>query len=136
MCYRVATAVKYGVQVRKLCASCEEETSHAGFTNKDNDGLGYCDSNAYGYKAKSSGLVVLPTDDKGVILSGALPVSAWAHVTVGQSLTSISSFPVQVPAIDDSSFLFHLFFIRLQGLVIPLLVRSIQMTSGVSLLMQ
>lgn len=67
-----------------MCASCEEETSHPGFTNTDNDGLGFCDSDTYGYKAKNSGLVVLPTDDKGVILSGALPVSAWAHVTVGQ----------------------------------------------------
>jgi len=78
----VSAAIKYGVQVRKVCASCEEETSHAGFTNKDSDGLGYCDSDAYGYKAKNSGLVVFPTDDKGVILSGALPVSAWAHVTI------------------------------------------------------
>lgn len=99
----MSAAIKYGVQVRKVCASCEEETSHAGFTNKDSDGLGYCDSDAYGYKAKNSGLVVFPTDDKGVILSGALPVSAWAHVTVGQSPASISSFPVQVPPPDDSS---------------------------------
>ena len=86
-----------------MCASCEEETSHPGFTNTDNDSLGFCDSDAYGYKAKNSGLVVLPTDDKGVILSGALPVSAWAHVTVGQQNPSMSSFPVLVP---DDNFLF------------------------------
>jgi hypothetical protein len=68
-----------------VCASCEEETNHPGFTNEDSDGIGYCDSDAYGYEAKNSGLVVFPTDDEGTILPGALSVSAWAHVTVGQS---------------------------------------------------
>ncbi|KAK1736308.1 hypothetical protein QTG54_012908 [Skeletonema marinoi] len=78
----VATAVKHGVQVRKVCASCEEETNHPGFTNEDSDGIGYCDSDAYVYEAKNSGLVVFPTDDEGTILPGALSVSAWAHVTI------------------------------------------------------
>lgn len=67
-----------------MCASCEEETNHPRFTNQDSNGLGYCDTDAYGYEAKSSGLVVLPTDDGGNILEGALPVSAWAHITVGR----------------------------------------------------
>ncbi len=91
----MAAAVKHGVQVRKVCASCEEETNHPGFTNQDSDGIGYCDSDAYGYDAKTSGLVVVPTDDEGTILSGALPVSAWAHVTVGETSLVVFVFSVQ-----------------------------------------
>lgn len=79
---RVNNSVKYGVQVRKMCASCEEETKHPGFINKDSHGLGYCDETAYGYDAKTSGLVVIPTNDEGDILPGALQASTWSHVTI------------------------------------------------------
>ncbi len=72
---RVANLVTYGVEVRKLCASCDEEVDVFGNTAFDAKGLEYC--TGYGKDATVSGLLVIPTDAAtGLnVIDGPLTVS-------------------------------------------------------------
>ena len=80
----VADLVTHGVEVRKLCASCDEEVPLDPNPNPDTKGLGYCEG--YGKDATVSGLVVIPTDAQTgqTIIPGNIPTSIWGHPTIGK----------------------------------------------------
>ena len=89
--YSIAELVTYGVQIRKICSSCDEENSFGpGVIDKNN--LGYC--NGYGKDATVSGLLVLPINEEGQIISGPMKNSIWSHVTSGQTCNIPSAFNV------------------------------------------
>ena len=80
----VADLVTHGVEVRKLCASCDEEVPLDPNPNPDTKGLGYCEG--YGKDATVSGLLVIPTDAETgqTIIPGNIPTSIWGHPTIGK----------------------------------------------------
>ena len=81
--------VKYGAEVRKVCASCDEELALGNRANPDKDSLGYCDGYAKG--ATVSGLVVLPMDDGAAMPRNQLTANVWSRTTT--SATCGSSLP-------------------------------------------
>jgi hypothetical protein len=76
--------IKYGVQVRKLCSSCEAMRMH-----EDEKHRAYCSSNDYGYNILQTGLLILPTDaNGGSILQGTFPGLIYSH---GSSVRKVPS---------------------------------------------
>ncbi|KAL7551269.1 hypothetical protein ACHAWF_014458 [Thalassiosira exigua] len=88
MCYDISleplisSAVQHGVEIRKICSSCNEESS-LGNTPIDSNDLGYC--TGYGRDATVSGLLVIPTDAATgeKILPGPLTANIFSR-TLGQ----------------------------------------------------
>ena len=76
--------LKYGVQVKTVCAMCSESTSSTTSTTEDYDQ--YCGSNVYGNDMQHSGLVMTPLvvgeDDEELVLpSGTFPGLVLTHPT-------------------------------------------------------
>ena len=70
--------MKYGVQIRKICTSCEEMGMHEEEMHKE-----YCATNNYGYNLTQSGLLLLPIDaDTGSIRQGTMPAALYNHPSV------------------------------------------------------
>lgn len=63
----VNTKSNYGIQVRRVCASCSD------FDLEGDDYQRYCGPDAYGYNQSFSGLLAIPLNDKGELLEGTLP---------------------------------------------------------------
>ena len=81
--------VQYGVQVRKICSSCQEEEKFGPIIDKNN--LGYC--RGYGKDATVSGLMVLPINSRGIVF-GAMTSNIWSHVTSAGTCNIPSAFSV------------------------------------------
>lgn len=62
----VSSKSNFGVQVRRVCASCVE------FAVDNADYKRYCGENAYGYNTTFSGLVLFPLDESGSFPTGTL----------------------------------------------------------------
>ena len=90
----VADLVTHGVEVRKLCASCDEEVPLDPNPNPDTKGLGYCEG--YGKDATVSGLLVIPTDAETgqTIIPGNIPTSIWGHPTIGKLYIVVCRFAI------------------------------------------
>ena len=77
----VDALITHGVEIRKLCASCDEEDLEGGLIGQpavDADGLGYC--TGYAKDATVSGLLVLPIDEStGEMPTNQIPTSIWSH---------------------------------------------------------
>jgi len=82
--------VQYGVQVRKICSSCQEEEKFGPIIDKDD--LGYC-KGAYGREAMVSGLMVVPINSRGIKF-GAMTSNIWSHVTSAATCNIPSAFNV------------------------------------------
>ncbi|EJK50534.1 hypothetical protein THAOC_30463 [Thalassiosira oceanica] len=77
--------VRYGVEIRKVCASCDEE--HALLNPAtDQNSLGYCDG--YAKDATVSGLLILPLDDDGAMPRNQLTASVWSRTTTSETCGS------------------------------------------------
>lgn len=81
----LVTVMKYGVQIRKVCSSCEELGMHNEEMHKE-----YCSTNDYGYNLTQSGLLLLPIDaGTGSILQGTLPAALYNHPSVLRESPSV-----------------------------------------------
>jgi pimeloyl-ACP methyl ester carboxylesterase len=69
----VKSQSNFGVQVRKVCASC------ADFAIDNADYLRYCGEDVYGYNSTFSGLVLFPLDENGTLPAGTLVGSLINH---------------------------------------------------------
>ncbi|KAL7452583.1 hypothetical protein ACHAWC_004309 [Mediolabrus comicus] len=68
--------IKYGVQARKICASCDDYTFPGSTCYND-----FCGADVYGHSATHSGLLLVPVDDNGAPIQGILHGSLWYHGT-------------------------------------------------------
>mmetsp|Transcript_24965 Transcript_24965/g.58933 ORF Transcript_24965/g.58933 Transcript_24965/m.58933 type:complete len:705 (+) Transcript_24965:49-2163(+) len=76
--------INYGVEVRKMCASCEEvvATEPDFQTLYDNPAFEqYCGKDIYGNDVQHSGLVTFPLEEGGVIRGGVLPGFVYCRAT-------------------------------------------------------
>ena len=79
----ILTALKNGVSVRRVCASCSDfssETQPPAFSD-------FCEG--YGADTSFSGLLMVPLLDDGSLVNGTLPGGLWLHGTTTQSVPSI-----------------------------------------------
>ena len=77
------SALKHGVSIRRMCASCSDfssQTQPAAYTD-------FC--TGYGADTSFSGLLMLPLLEDGSVLNGTLPGGIWLHGTSTQSVPSI-----------------------------------------------
>lgn len=86
----VDALITHGVEIRKLCASCDEENLEGGLLGQpavDADSLGYC--TGYAKDATVSGLLVLPIDEStGKMPTKQIPTSIWSHTTIADTCGS------------------------------------------------
>ncbi|KAL7546722.1 hypothetical protein ACHAWF_010056 [Thalassiosira exigua] len=87
---RIASAIQNGIEIRKICSSCDEE-SKLGNTLVDSKDLGYC--TGYGKDATVSGLLLIPTDAATgqAILPGPLETHVHSDPTVYSTCSGVSS---------------------------------------------
>jgi len=64
----VSAMVQYGIKAKKICASCTDFTPLAECYQD------FCGADTYGHDATVSGLLLLPVDASGDVLSGLLKV--------------------------------------------------------------
>ncbi|KAL7547388.1 hypothetical protein ACHAWF_010695, partial [Thalassiosira exigua] len=88
----VRQIIQYGIQARKICASCDD------FMFEDNSCYDdFCGADVYGHSAMHSGLLILPVDDNGTPISGIHHGSIWYHGTTASTCS--------VPSEEFSRFL-------------------------------
>eukprot|EP00586_Coscinodiscus_wailesii_P006382 CAMPEP_0172489214 /NCGR_PEP_ID=MMETSP1066-20121228/19069_1 /TAXON_ID=671091 /ORGANISM="Coscinodiscus wailesii, Strain CCMP2513" /LENGTH=587 /DNA_ID=CAMNT_0013256897 /DNA_START=233 /DNA_END=1996 /DNA_ORIENTATION=- len=96
---KMATAFKYSIQTRKICATCEMFRHHE-HGKRESDSYGdYCGSDSYGgLDAVFSGLLLLPVTDNGEVVQGSLKGAIWNRPTnIDNSHAPSEVWPATVP---------------------------------------